>query len=295
MEQGVEDLGNDMRTAQVLVEALPYIKKLWGKTVVIKYGGHAMNTDMMKEKVISDVVLMKYVGINPVIVHGGGPAINYWVEKEGGEPQFINGLRVTDKDTMDIAQMVLVGRINQEIVGLIQKMGGKAMGLSGVDGGTIMAKKKKLYIDDEPVDLGYVGEVDYINTELITQAIDNGYIPVISPVGCDANGEVYNINADYAAGSIAVSLGADKMFMLTDINGVQDDNDQVISVLTFDKAEAYKQSGVISGGMIPKVDCCMNAISGGVNSVHIVDGCFDHSMLLELFTDEGVGTMVVKE
>lgn len=284
-----------MKTAQVLIEALPYIKKFAGKTVVIKYGGHAMNNDIMKEKVISDIVLMKYVGINPVIVHGGGPAINYWVEKDGGEPQFINGLRVTDKDTMDIAQMVLVGRINQEIVGMIQKLGGKAMGISGVDGGTILAKKKELYIDAQPVDLGYVGEVASINTDLIRQAIEHDYIPVISPIGCDKDGTVYNINADYAAGNIAVSLQADKMFMLTDINGVQDDNDEVISVLNFEKAEAYKKSGVISGGMIPKVDCCMDAIRGGVNSVHIVDGCFDHSMLLELFTDEGIGTMVVKE
>jgi len=295
LETGAEELEKAMKTAQVLVEALPYIKKFSGKTVVIKYGGHAMNNDVIKEKVISDIVLMKFVGINPVVVHGGGPAINYWIEKDGGETQFINGLRVTDKDTMDIAQMVLVGQINQEIVGLIQKLGGKAMGISGVDGGTIIAKKKEMYIDDQFVDLGYVGEVETINTDLINQAIEHDYIPVISPIGCDMNGAVYNINADYAAGSIAVSLQADKMFMLTDINGVQDDNDNVISVLTFDKAEAYKQSGVISGGMIPKVDCCMDAIRGGVNSVHIVDGCFDHSMLLELFTDEGVGTMVVKE
>ena len=292
---GAEDLEKAMKTAEVLVEALPYIKKFAGKTIVIKYGGHAMNNDVIKEKVISDIVLMKYVGINPVIVHGGGPAINYWVEKNGGEPQFINGLRVTDKDTMDIAQMVLVGRINQEIVGLIQKLGGKAVGISGIDGHTIIAKKKHTSVDGKDVDLGYVGEVDVINPELLNHAIKNDFIPVISPIGCDADGAVYNINADYAAGSIAVSLQADKMFMLTDINGVQDNNKQVISVLTFDKAEAYKQNGVISGGMIPKVDCCMDAIRGGVNSVHIVDGCFDHSMLLELFTDEGVGTMVVKE
>ena len=283
-----------MKTAQVLVEALPYIKKLAGKTVVIKYGGHAMNNDIMKEKVISDIVLMKFVGINPVIVHGGGPAINYWVEKNGGEPEFINGLRVTDKDTMDIAQMVLVGRINQEIVGMIQKMGGKAMGISGVDGGTIVARKKEMLVDGEEIDLGYVGEVAAINTDLIMQAVEHDYIPVISPIGCDVNGQVYNINADYAAGSIAASLHADKMFLLTDINGVQDDNDNVISVLDFAKAEEYKKQGVIRGGMIPKVDCCMDAIRGGVNSVHIVDGCLDHSMLLELFTDEGIGTMVVK-
>lgn len=284
-----------MKTAQVLVEALPYIKKFSGKTVVIKYGGHAMNNNIMKEKVISDIVLMKFVGINPVIVHGGGPAINYWVEKNGGTPDFINGLRVTDKDTMDVAQMVLVGRINQEIVGLIQKLGGKAMGISGVDGGTIMARKKVLEIAGEEIDLGYVGEVAEVNTDLINQAVTHDYIPVISPIGSDHEGQVYNINADSAAGSIAASLKADKMFLLTDINGVQDDNDAVVSVLDFAKAEDYKKKGIIRGGMIPKVDCCMDAIRGGVNSVHIVDGCLDHSMLLELFTDEGIGTMVVKE
>ncbi len=284
-----------MKTAQVLVEALPYIKKFSGKTVVIKYGGHAMNNDIMKEKVISDIVLMKFVGINPVIVHGGGPAINYWIGKSGKESRFINGLRVTDKDTMEVAQMVLVGQINQEIVALIQKLGGKAMGISGVDGGTIIARKKEMLVDGQPADLGYVGEVAEINTELINQAIDHGFIPVISPIGCDANGQVYNINADYAAGSIAASLHADKLFMLTDINGVQDDNETVISVLDFAKAEEYKNKGIIRGGMIPKVDCCMDAIRGGVNSVHIVNGCMDHSMLLELFTDEGIGTMVVKE
>lgn len=284
-----------MKTAQVLVEALPYIKKFSGKTVVIKYGGHAMNNDIMKEKVISDIVLMKFVGINPVIVHGGGPAINYWIGKSGKESQFINGLRVTDKDTMEVAQMVLVGQINQEIVALIQKLGGKAMGISGVDGGTIIARKKEMMVDGQPVDLGYVGEVAEINTELINQAVEHDFIPVISPIGCDENGQVYNINADYAAGSIAASLHADKLFMLTDINGVQDDNETVISVLDFAKAEEYKNKGIIRGGMIPKVDCCMDAIRGGVNSVHIVNGCMDHSMLLELFTNEGVGTMVVKE
>lgn len=284
-----------MKTAQVLVEALPYIKKFSGKTVVIKYGGHAMNNDIMKEKVISDIVLMKYVGINPVIVHGGGPAINYWIGKSGKESQFINGLRVTDKDTMEVAQMVLVGKINQEIVALIQKLGGKAMGISGVDGATIVARKKEMEVDGQAVDLGYVGEVAQINTELMKQAIANDFIPVISPIGCDENGQVYNINADYAAGSIAASLHADKLFMLTDINGVQDDNETVISVLDFEKAEAYKRKGIIRGGMIPKVDCCMDAIRGGVKSVHIVNGCMDHSMLLELFTDEGIGTMVVKE
>lgn len=284
-----------IRTAQVLVEALPYIKKFSGKTVVIKYGGHAMNNPIMKEKVMSDIVLMKFVGINPVIVHGGGPDINYWVEKNGGQSSFVNGLRVTDKSTMEIAQMVLVGKINQEIVGLIQKLGGKGLGISGVDGGTITATKKEMMMDGEEIDLGFVGEVAAVNCDLIHQAIDHGYIPVISPVGCDESGQLYNINADYAAGSIAAGLKADKLFLLTDINGVLDDNDNVISILNFAKAEEFKKHGTIRGGMIPKVDCCMDAIRGGVSSVHIVDGCLEHSMLLELFTDEGIGTMVIKE
>ena len=284
-----------MKTAQVLVEALPYIKKFFGKTVVIKYGGHAMNNPVIKKKVISDIVLMKFVGINPVVVHGGGPAINYWVEKNGGQPEFINGLRVTDKATMEIAQMVLVGQINQEIVGLIQQQGGKALGLSGVDGGTITAQKKILTQDGNEIDLGFVGEVAAVNNALIHQAIDNGYIPVISPIGCDEQGEIYNINADYAAASIAASLQADKLFLLTDINGVLDENEKVISVLDFAAAAAYRQQGIIRGGMIPKVDCCIEAINKGVKSVHIVNGCLDHSLLLELFTDAGIGTMVIKE
>lgn len=284
-----------LQTAHVLTEALPYIKQFSGKTIVIKYGGHAMNNEIIKEKVISDIVLMKYVGMNPIIVHGGGPAINYWIEKNGGEPEFVNGLRVTDKDTMDIAQMVLVGRINQEIVAMIQKKGGKAVGISGVDGGTIIAEKKEMIVDGEPVDLGFVGEVKSVNTDLLKQAIANDYIPVVSPIGCDEHGQVYNINADYAAGAIAASMDADKLFFLTDINGVLDDNENIISILNFDMAERYKKTGVISGGMIPKVDCCMDAIRQGVKYVHIVNGCMDHSLLLELFTDQGIGTMVVKE
>ena len=284
-----------MKTAQVLVEALPYIKKFFGKTVVIKYGGHAMNNPEIKKKVISDIVLMKFVGINPVVVHGGGPAINYWIEKNGGQPEFINGLRVTDKATMEIAQMVLVGQINQEIVGLIQQQGGKALGLSGVDGGTITAHKKTMTQDGTEIDLGFVGEVTAVNNALIQQAVANGYIPVISPIGCDENGNIYNINADYAAASIAASLEADKLFMLTDINGVLDEQENIISVLNFAAAAAYREQGIIRGGMIPKVDCCIEAINHGVNSVHIINGCLDHSLLLELFTDAGIGTMVIKE
>ena len=284
-----------MKTAEVLVEALPYIKKFYGKTVVIKYGGHAMTDEEIKKKVISDIVLMKYVGINPVIVHGGGPDINYWLKKNNQESTFVNGLRVTDKATMEIAQMVLVGKVNQEIVGLLQKCGGKAMGISGIVGNTIMVKKMVMEQDGQMVDLGFVGEVTHINTELIDHAISEGYIPVIAPIGCSEDGDVYNINGDYAAGSIAASLHATKLFMLTDINGVLGKSGEIISVLDFADAEVKMQDGTICGGMIPKVDCCMEAIKQGVQSVHIVNGCLPHSMLLELFTDAGIGTMVIKE
>jgi len=284
-----------MKTAEVLVEALPYIKKFYGKTVVIKYGGHAMTDEEIKRKIISDIVLMKYVGMNPVIVHGGGPDINYWLKKNNQESTFINGLRVTDKATMEIAQMVLVGKVNQEIVGLLQQFGGKAIGISGVDGHTIMVKKMAMEQDGQAVDLGYVGEVTKINTELIDNAIAQGYIPVIAPIGCDENGEVYNINGDYAAGSIAASLKATKLFMLTDINGVLEQNGEIISVLNFAEKKKKMQDGTICGGMIPKVECCMAALRQGVQSVHIVNGCLPHSMLLELFTIAGIGTMVIKE
>ena len=282
-------------TAEVLVEALPYISKWSGKTIVIKYGGHAMTDPIIKEKVIADIILMHYIGIHPVIVHGGGPEINEWLKKNNHESSFINGLRVTDKETMDIAQMVLVGKINQELVGLIQQAGGKAMGLSGVDGGSIVAKKIETYSNGEKIDLGFVGEVKKVNTDLIKQAIDNGYIPVISPIGCDETGAVYNINADYAAGSIAAELLADKLFLLTDIDGVMDKNKERISKLTFADADEKIADGTISGGMIPKVRCCTSAIEKGVKSVHIVNGTTEHSILLELFTDSGIGTMVVKE
>lgn len=277
------------------MEALPYIKKFYGKTVVIKYGGHAMVDETIKSKVVSDIVLMKYVGINPVIVHGGGPEINYWLKKNHQESTFVGGLRVTDKATMEIAQMVLIGKVNQEIVGLLQKHGGKAVGISGIDGGTIKVRKMMAQEDGQPVDLGFVGEVTAVNTELIDNAIKQGYIPVIAPVGCDDDGEVYNINGDYAAGSIAAALKADKLFMLTDINGVLDKGGEIISVLDFADAAQKMADGTICGGMIPKVDCCMSAITKGVQSVHIVNGCLPHSILLELFTDAGIGTMVIKE
>ena len=288
-------MSSHAQQAQTLVEALPYIQKFTGKTIVVKYGGNAMISEELRKAVMSDIILLSLVGIRVVVVHGGGPEINNQLAKDGVASKFIDGLRVTDKETMKIAQMVLVGKINQELVGLIGKLGGKAVGLNGVDGGMIKAKKLYLHKEGEDVDLGYVGEVEKVQTDLIDQAIAQGYIPVIAPIGCDENGEVYNINADYAAGSIAAGIGADKLFMLTDIDGVLDKEKNKISLLTFADMEEKIKDGTIQGGMIPKVECCKAAINKGVRKVHIVNGTTEHSILLELFTDKGIGTMVVKE
>lgn len=281
--------------AEILIEALPYIKKFSGKTVVIKYGGHAMTNAKLKGLIIQDIILMKFVGINPVIVHGGGPEINYWLDKTGQTSQFVDGLRVTDSNIMEIAQMVLVGKLNKEIVGLIHKNGGKALGLSGIDGGLIEVSKKKLFKNNVEIDLGYVGEIENINPKLIKNSLEQGHIPVISPIGCDANGETYNINADTVAGSIAASLEADKLILLTDVEGVLDKEKNLISGLSLTEARAKIEDGTIVGGMIPKVQCCMEAIIEGVGSVHIINGRLPHALLLEIFTDQGVGTMVTKE
>lgn len=286
---------NPLNKAEILIEALPYIKKFSGKTVVIKYGGHAMTDSQLKDKVITDIVLMKYVGINPVIVHGGGPDINHWLEKTGQGFQFVNGMRVTDRETMEIVQMVLVGKVNKEIVRMVQKNGGKALGLSGIDGGLIKVKRKSMTQEGKEVDLGFVGEVEYINPHLIHSAIQQGHIPIIAPVGTDKEGEVYNINADYVAGSIASALEADKLVLLTDVEGVMDKDKRLLSSLSFSQARQYIKNGVIDGGMIPKIECCMEALLGGVNRVHVINGRRPHALLLEIFTDQGVGTMVVKE
>ncbi len=286
------EFGN--HTAEVLVEALPYIKKFYGTTIAIKYGGHAMFDKEMREKVISDIVLMRFVGMNPILVHGGGPDINYQLEKENYQSKFVDGLRVTDSEVLDIAQMVLVGKVNQEIVALLQKHGGNAVGLSGIDGGTIQAKKK-LHYDKEhhPVDLGYVGEITDIRPELIRNALEKEYIPVISPIGLDEQGGRYNINGDTAAAAIAAALKADKFFLLTDTDGILDKDGQRISQVTTDGLDDLEADGTISGGMLPKAACCKHAIAGGVQSAHIINGQMQHSLLLELFTDDGVGTMVV--
>lgn len=288
--------------AGILVEALPYIKKFHGKIIVIKYGGHAMVNDELKQAVMTDIVLMKFVGMHPVIVHGGGPDISKMMARLGKDPEFVNGLRVTDKETMEIVEMVLVGKINKEIVTQINQLGGRAIGLCGKDADLFQARKKVAEMrradgTREQLDIGYVGEITRVNPEIVRTAFREGYIPVIAPTAVGVSGESYNINADIVAGKLAAALGANKLVLLTDVEGILTrtrDKDSLISVLRMSKVEALKKAGVISGGMIPKVDACLDALRAGVNRTHILDGRVPHAILLEIFTDEGVGTMVVR-
>lgn len=277
--------------ANILIEALPYIKKFHGKTIVIKFGGHAMENEELKQAVAKDCILMKYVGMNPVIVHGGGPEINLMLDRLGKESTFIQGLRVTDEETMSIVEMVLLGKVNKSIVTSINANGGKSIGLSGKDGQLIEAKPYILGCHD----LGYVGQVVKINPEIIKSVIEQGYIPVIAPIGVDENGQSYNINADIVAGEIASSLDAEKIILLTDVKGIlrdKGDNDSLISVAKISEIPDLINKGIIAGGMIPKVQCCIQAIKGAVKKAHIIDGRVPHSSLLEIFTDQGIGTMV---
>lgn len=274
--------------AQVLTQALPYIKQYNGKTVVVKYGGNAMIDDQLKEQVMEDIVLLWLIGVKVVLVHGGGPEINDLMNKLGKKAEFIDGLRVTDKETVDIVQMVLAGKVNKTLVNLLEMKGGSAVGLSGMDGNLIQAEMKDAR-------LGYVGQVTNINIKPVTDLLDNGYIPVISTVGCDKEGNTYNINGDTAAAYIAGALGAERLIMMTDIAGILKDKDNFLTLipeLTVTEAKELYKSGVISGGMIPKVDCCITAIEKGVKHVVIMDGRVPHSILMELLTNEGAGTMV---
>ena len=282
-----------MEKAEVLVEALPYIKDFYGKRVVIKYGGAAMIDCDLKKKVMQDIVLMKYVGMHPIVVHGGGPEITGMLSRLGIKTEFVDGLRVTDRDTMEIVEMVLGGKVNKEIVSGINASGGKAIGISGKDGELIKAR----YIDPTGR-LGFVGEVDQINPQIIETVIENGYIPVIAPIGIDDEQQSYNINADLVAASIAVAMDADKLVLLTDVPGLlkdTQDSSSLISVLRVSEVPEYVNEGIIAGGMIPKVQCCVEAVTGGVSRTHIIDGRVPHSSLLEIFTKEGIGTMVVNE
>lgn len=283
-----------LEKAKVLVEALPYIREFYGKTIVIKYGGNAMIREDLKNKVLLDVVLMKYVGMNPVLVHGGGPEVSHVMKKVGKVPEFINGLRVTDQETMDIAEMVLAGKLNKGIVALLNKNGSKAVGLSGKDGNLITARKMEV----PEGDLGFVGDIEKLNPEIIQVLVEKGYIPVICSVGVGSDGESYNINADHVAGELAATLKADKLIMLTDVQGIFEDYhnpDSLISTLPVKKAKAMIEKGNIAGGMIPKIEACVRALEGGVAKAHIIDGRMEHSLLLEIFTVQGIGTEVVEE
>ena len=279
----------NMERAEVLTQALPYIKKYSGKIVVIKYGGNAMINEQLKQQVMEDIALLWLIGVKVVLVHGGGPEISETMKRLGKQAQFVNGLRVTDKETVDIVQMVLAGKVNKSLVNLLQMKGGHAVGLSGIDGGIIEATMK-----DEA--LGYVGKITRIRTQPITDLLEKNYIPVISTVASDRQGNTYNINGDTAAAYIAGALNAERMIMMTDIAGIlrdKDDPSTLIPALTVKEAKKLFDEGVISGGMIPKVDCCIEAIGKGVRHVVIMDGRVSHSILMELLTDEGAGTMVM--
>ncbi len=288
--------------AEVLVEALPYMRAFSGKYFVIKYGGQAMVSPELMESVILDMVLLKYIGVKPVLVHGGGKEVSQVMSKLGKEPKFVNGLRVTDDETMEIVEMVLIGKVNQQIVSLFNQHGGKAVGLSGRDAGILQARRIEPQQvnggrESEKVDLGRVGEIMQINPALIHTVSENGYIPVISSVGTGLNGESLNINADHVAGELAVSLKAEKLIVLTDVDGiyrVQDDKQDFISSISRREIRAMIMNSEISGGMIPKVESCLMALDGGVRRTHIVDGRVPHSLILEIFTDAGVGTMVTQ-
>ena len=278
---------SNSQRAEVLVQALPYIQEYTGKTVVIKYGGNAMTNESLKQQVMEDIVLLRLVGVKAVLVHGGGPEINDLMQRLGKKPEFLNGLRVTDNETVEIVQMVLAGKINKSLVNLLEVKGGRAVGLSGIDDRIIEAECKN-------PDLGFVGEVTKINTGLINDLLERGYIPVISTIGSGKNGEVFNINGDIAASCVAGALKAERLIILTDIAGILRDPSDIstlIPEITISEAEKLKSDGIISGGMIPKTDCCIRAINEGVKKVIIMDGRIPHSILMELFTDEGAGTM----
>lgn len=289
--------------AAILVEALPYIQRYHGKTVVVKYGGNAMLNDELKKAVFDDILLMQLVGMRPVVVHGGGPEINNMLSRLNIESKMINGLRYTGADTMEVVEMVLVGKVNSSIVSELNEAGGQAIGLAGADVNLLKAHRKTTCVRDiegeqeQEVDLGFVGEIDEVNTDLIDNLLDLGYIPVISPVAVGDNGERYNVNADLVAGKIAAALKAEKLVLLTDVEGLYmdyNDKSSIISRLNLEEVDELVDKGVIDGGMLPKIFCCVNALKEGVERTHILDGRVKHCILLEIFTDKGIGTMVHK-
>lgn len=295
----MEHIQNSMERADILLEALPYIRRFYNKTLVIKYGGHAMTDEDLKDKFARDVVMMKYIGLHPVVVHGGGPQIGGLLKKLGKESKFIQGMRVTDQETMNIVEMVLVGMVNKEIVGLINRHGGKAVGLSGKDGNLVTAEKyflneeKAKSAPSEIIDIGLVGKVKAVNADLIVSLTQNGFIPIIAPTGMGEKGETYNINADIVAGEVAAALKAEKLLLLTDVAGVLDGDKNLIQTMTNQDAMNLIDEGTVEGGMFPKVKCCLKALRGGVKKAHIIDGRLKHAILLEMFTDRGIGTEIV--
>ncbi len=285
---------NFHQRAQVLIEAIPYIRKFYGKTFVIKYGGNAMINTEIKKAVILDIILLKYLGLNPVIVHGGGPEISELLKKVGKKSAFHQGLRVTDSETMELVNMVLAGKINKELVALVNQFGGKAVGLSGQDGHLLHARKKHL---NDQVDLGFVGEIETIQPDLLYFLMEKSYIPIVATIGMGADGAFYNINADTVAGELAAALHAEKLIILTDTEGIYadpQDPSSLLSTIDIEKARTMIGHGRIDGGMVPKVEACIHALQHGVTRTHIIDGRRFHTLLLEVLTDEGIGTMVVK-
>lgn len=296
-----DKMREEIAKAKVLVESLPYMREFSGSTVVIKYGGHAMVDEALKRSFALDVILMKHIGINPVIVHGGGPQINRFLEKMQVTPSYVQGMRVTDGETMDVVEMVLVGKVNKEIVGLINHCGGKAVGLSGRDADLVQARKLTIHArppagEDRPpelIDIGRVGQVTRVNPEVLETLAHRDFIPVIAPVGVGEDGQAFNINADLVAGAIAAELDAVKLILLTDVEGVKNSRDELISTIYRDQIDDLIAAGVIKGGMIPKVNCCKSALAGGVAKAHIIDGRQEHAILLEIFTRAGIGTELV--
>ena len=290
-----------IQKAEILIEALPFIKFFYGKTIVVKYGGNAMVSDDLKEDFARDIVLMKYVGINPIVVHGGGPQIGKTLDALGIKSEFVQGQRITNKETIDVVEMVLGGKVNKEIVSLINRHGGQAVGITGKDGDLILAKRhqkiKKSAETDRPeiIDLGLVGEIIQVNPKILDTLDKGGFIPVIAPIGKGENQETLNINADFVAASIASALKAEKLLLMTDTEGVKDKDQTLISELTRKKALNLIKTNVIRDGMLPKVNCCLEALQGGVTKTHIIDGRIKHSLLLELFTEKGVGTQIIEK
>ncbi len=284
-----------IKKAQILIDALPYIQKFAGKTVVVKYGGNAMINEELKNSVMEDITLLKFIGLNPIVVHGGGPDISKALNDRGLKSEFINGLRVTDKETMSVAQQVLIGKTNKEIVALLNTKGGRAVGISGIDGAMMKCKKQYTEVDGKQMDLGYVGDVVEVNNELMDLLCNDQWIPVIAPIGTDDEGNSYNVNADSVAGAVASAVKAEKLILLTDVEGVKDKDGNVIYEAHKHEIHDMISDGTISGGMIPKVLGCLDAIDAGVTGVHIIDGRVPHCLLLEIFTKTGIGTLIKSE